>query len=95
MPYTLDELNDLPEDEVLQILAETCGTTLNRSERTALLGATFDAKGVIAMIVRVTGCTHREARENFAQGLEQGMLRPEGMTEAQANELAAFVRSDG
>lgn len=32
MPYTLDELNDLPQDEVLQILCEAHGTALSQTE---------------------------------------------------------------
>lgn len=94
MPYTLDELNDLPQDEVLQILCEAHGTALSRSERAAMVRDNCQAKDAIAMIERVSGCTNREARESFAQGLEHGMLRPPGMTAAQAQELAAFIRQD-
>lgn len=52
MPYTLDELNDLPQDEVLQILCEAHGTALSRSERAAMVRDNCQAKDAIAMIER-------------------------------------------
>lgn len=94
MPYTLEELEDLSQDEIMEVISELYGTTLSPSERTALMRDTCDAKGAIAMMQKLSGCSHKEARESFAQGLEHGMLRPEGMSAAQARELAAFIRRD-
>lgn len=37
MPYTLEELEDLSQDEIMEVISELYGTTLSRSERTSLM----------------------------------------------------------